>query len=50
MKKDLVLKNQIWNAYNRKNIETYFWSTESAGIEPIRYFDFIPIGGFELEF
>tara|TARA_B110000459_G_C16620795_1_gene501549 strand:- start:1938 stop:4343 length:2406 start_codon:yes stop_codon:yes gene_type:complete len=49
-KSNLITYVELWNAYNRKNIETYFWSTESAGIEPIRYFDFIPIGGFELEF
>jgi hypothetical protein len=46
----LITYIELWNAYNRKNVETYFWSTESAEVEPIRYFDFIPVGGFELEF
>ena len=49
-KANLILYIEFWNAYNRKNIETYFWSEASEKVEPVRYFDFIPIGGFELEF
>ncbi len=49
-KSNLITYIEFWNAYNRKNIETYFWSTHSAKVEPIRYFDFIPVGGFEVEF
>jgi len=49
-KSNLITYIELWNAYDRKNIETYFWSTESEEVEPIRYFDFIPVGGFELEF
>jgi hypothetical protein len=49
-KANLILYIEFWNAYNRKNIETYFWSEASKKVEPVRYFDFIPIGGFELEF
>ena len=49
-KSNLITYIELWNAYNRKNIETYFWSTESERVESIRYFDFIPVGGFEVEF
>ena len=38
---------EFWNAYNRENIETIFWDT---GIKEITYFNFIPVGGFEIEF
>tara|TARA_S200000501_G_scaffold73009_1_gene64942 strand:+ start:8597 stop:10834 length:2238 start_codon:yes stop_codon:yes gene_type:complete len=38
---------EFWNAYNRENIETIFWDN---GIKEITYFNFIPVGGFEIEF
>ena len=49
-KSNLISYIEFWNAYNRKNIETYFWSEASKQVEPVRYFDFIPVCGFELEF
>ena len=48
-KTNLVTFFEFWNAYNRKNVEGYFWSN-SAGIQEINFFSFLPIGGFELEF
>ena len=46
---NLVTFFEFWNAYNRKNVEGYFWSN-TAGIQEINFFSFLPIGGFELEF
>ena len=41
---------ELWNAYNRKNIETYSWSSSAKKIIETTYFSFIPVGGFEIEF
>ena len=41
---------ELWNAYNRKNIETYSWSSSAKKIIETTYFNFIPVGGFEIEF
>ena len=41
---------ELWNAYNRKNIENYTWSTTNNSIIETTYFSFIPVGGFEVEF
>ena len=41
---------ELWNAYNRKNIETYIWSNSKRKLTEITYFSFIPVGGFEIEF
>ena len=47
---NLVSYFELWNAYNRKNIELYFWSAADKKINEITYFSLIPVGGFELEF
>jgi len=49
-KANLITYIEFWNAYNRENIEMYYWSKEFRKINSITYFDFIPVGGFELEF
>ena len=49
-KSNLISYIELWNAYNRENIETYFWSEELNKITKETYFNFIPVGGFELEF
>ena len=41
---------EFWNAYNRKNVETYIWSNANKKILEVTYFSFIPVGGFEIEF
>ena len=41
---------ELWNAYNRKNIETYIWSNSNRELIEVTYFSFIPVGGFEIEF
>ena len=47
---NLIYYIELWNAYNRKNIETYFWSREKQSILETEYFSLIPVGGFEIEF
>ncbi len=47
---NLISYIELWNAYNRENIEIYFWSKELEVISKETYFNFIPVGGFELEF
>lgn len=47
---NLIFYFELWNAYNRNNVETYFWSREKRSILETTYFNFIPVGGFEIEF
>ena len=49
-KSNLILFFEIWNTYNRENIETFFFSKERDSIEKILYFSTIPVGGFGIEF
>lgn len=49
-KSNLILFFEIWNTYNRENIETFFYSKERQSIEKIVYFSTIPVGGFGIEF
>ena len=47
---NLISYFEFWNAYNRKNIETYIWSNSNRKLIEVTYFSFIPVGGFEVEF
>ena len=49
-KSNLILFFEIWNTYNRENIETFFYSRDRQSIEKIVYFSTIPVGGFGIEF
>ncbi len=49
-KSNFILFFELWNAYNRKNIETFFYSREKQSIEKILYFSTIPVGGLRIEF
>ena len=44
---NLIFFVEFWNAYNRENIETYYWEDR---VRKVNYFNFIPVGGFEYEF
>ena len=47
---NLVFYFSVWNAYNRKNVATYFWN-EVEKKEDITYqWSLLPIFGFEFEF
>ena len=47
---NLILFFEIWNTYNRENIESFFFSKEKKSIEKIVYFSTIPVAGFGIEF
>ena len=49
-KSNLILFFEIWNTYNRENIETFFYSRDRQSIEKTVYFSTIPVGGFGIEF
>ena len=38
---------EFWNAYNRENIETYYWEDR---VRKVNYFNFIPVGGLNTNF
>ena len=44
---NLIFFVEFWNAYNRDNVETYYWDDR---VRKVSYFNFIPVGGFEFEF
>ena len=47
---NLILFFEIWNTYNRENVETYFYSRVNKNIGKIVYFSTIPVGGLAIEF
>jgi len=47
---NLVLFFEVWNTYNRENIETYFYSRVNNNIGKIAYFSTIPVVGLGIEF
>ena len=49
-KSNFILFFELWNAYNRQNIETFFYSREKQSIEKTLYFSTIPVGGLRIEF
>lgn len=44
---NLIGYMELWNAYNRENIEGYYWD---GGIKKETYFNLIPVVGIEIEF
>ncbi|HEX9652129.1 MAG TPA: TonB-dependent receptor [bacterium] len=46
----LVFYFSIWNAYNRKNVATYFWNANGGKQDVIYQWTLLPIFGFEFEF
>ncbi|MBN2012063.1 hypothetical protein JW960_22230 [candidate division KSB1 bacterium] len=46
----LVAYFSLWNAYNQKNIATYYWNKTDNKQDTIYQWSFLPIGGFEFEF
>ena len=47
---NLVLFFEVWNTYNRENIETYFYSRVNENIGKTVYFSTIPVVGLGIEF
>jgi len=49
-RRSLIVYLSVWNAYDRKNVATYYWNTETNATEPIRQWGMLPLFGLELEF
>jgi hypothetical protein len=47
---NLTLYISVWNAYNRKNIASYFWNQYEKKQKPILQWGILPIFGLEYEF
>ena len=47
---NLVFYLSLWNAYNRKNIATYFWNEQKKQVGAIYQWSLLPIFGLEYEF
>lgn len=41
---------ELWNAYNRQNVDGYFWSPVNDEVVSVSQFSFIPVGGVKFEF
>ena len=41
---------EIWNTYNRANVEAYYWSEAYEEIRSVNQFSTLPVGGVLLEF
>lgn len=41
---------EMWNAYNRSNVEEYYWNVQENRVEAFHQFSILPIGGIKLEF
>ncbi len=49
-KTNLIFYFSIWNAYNRKNIASYFWNENEQKQDVIYQWNFLPTFGLEYEF
>jgi len=49
-KSNIILYISIWNAYNRKNIASYYWNSVINEQDEIYQWGFLPIFGVEYEF
>ncbi|MBN2365968.1 MAG: TonB-dependent receptor [Calditrichaeota bacterium] len=47
---NLIFYMSIWNAYNRKNISTYYWNQDKNQPDTVYQFGLLPIFGLEYEF
>ncbi len=41
---------ELWNAYNRQNVEEVYWNRNTNNVDEINQFDLLPVGGFSIEF
>ena len=47
---NLVFYLSVWNAYNRKNVASYFWNEMEQKQDIVYQWSLLPIMGFEYEF
>lgn len=41
---------EMWNAYNRSNVEAIYWNQNTGGPDEYHQFSVLPVGGFTIEF
>ncbi|MEO1023650.1 MAG: TonB-dependent receptor [Bacteroidota bacterium] len=41
---------EIWNAYNRANVDQQFWNVTNQQVDEATQFSLLPVGGFKFEF
>ncbi len=41
---------EMWNAYNRSNVETMYWNQKTGTPDTYHQFSLLPVGGFTIEF
>ena len=41
---------EMWNAYNRSNVETIYWNRNTGQPDELNQFSILPVGGFTIEF
>lgn len=41
---------EVWNAYNRQNVELYYWNVAENQVSDFNQFSTLPIGGVKIEF
>ncbi|MEX1135769.1 MAG: TonB-dependent receptor, partial [Balneolales bacterium] len=46
----LVTFFELWNAYNRKNVRSYYWHINENRVGEEPQFNTLPVGGFEIQF
>lgn len=47
---NLVTYIEMWNVYNRENIDGYYWNDDESSIRHGTGFSFLPVGGVKFEF
>ena len=47
---NLILYLSVWNAYNRKNVASYYWNEINRSPDLIYQWSALPIFGLEFEF
>lgn len=40
----------VWNAYNRRNVASYFWNSRTGDVDAVRQWSVLPLFGLEYEF
>lgn len=49
-KTNLVLYLELWNAYNRKNVDSYYWNRDLNQVDEFYQFTILPVVGLKFEF
>jgi len=47
---NLIAYLSVWNAYNRKNVASYYWNEIEARTDVVYQWSALPIFGLEFEF